>query len=88
MEPESRGKFNLMFRQLREAMQHQVDSEGFVATAATPAWLLSLTLHILLLILISLLTYSIPNPFELTLSMADVEPIEEVPQEFQPLPNI
>ncbi len=63
-------------------MQHQVDSEGFVATAATPAWLLSLTLHILLLILISLLTYSIPNPFELTLSMADVEPIEEVPQEF------
>lgn len=63
-------------------MRHQADSDGFVAAAATPAWLLSLTVHILLLILVSLLTYSIPNPFELTLSMADVEPIIEVPQEF------
>lgn len=49
--------------------------------AAIPAWLLSLTLHVVLLISISLLTYAVPLPFELTLRMPE-EPLAERPQEF------
>lgn len=46
-----------------------------------PAWLLSLTLHVLLLIIISVLTFALPSQFVLTLTMQE-EPEQTKPQEF------
>lgn len=46
-----------------------------------PAWLLSLTLHVILLIVISVLTFAVPNQFVLTLTMPE-EPDQTKPQEF------
>ena len=48
---------------------------------AAPAWLVSLMLHIVLLIVISLTTYALPIPFQLTLSVPE-EKLLEQPQEF------
>ena len=47
-------------------------------TEQIPAWLLSFTLHIILLVIISLVTFALPLPFELTLTIREETVLEEI----------
>ena len=51
-------------------------------TEQMPAWLLSFTLHIILLVIISLVTFALPLPFELTLTIREETVLEEIPEAF------
>lgn len=48
-----------------------------------PAWAASFTIHVLLLVLISLLSFTVPLPFQLTLTVPDVVPLEQPTEDFQ-----
>jgi len=70
-------------RELLHALRNRLSQhEGLTSLAAdVPAWLLSLTLHVVLLIVISLLTFAAPSKFMLTLTMPE-EIVQPKPQEF------
>lgn len=69
-----------MFSRLHNAL---LEWTGFdsTTTGGVPAWLFSLTLHIALLVVISLMTFAAPARFELTLTIPDEVPAEQ-PEEF------
>lgn len=63
----------------RTTVVHFSDSFAF----NIPAWAISFTVHVLLLVAISLLTFTVPNPFQLTLTIPDTPPLEQLPEEFR-----
>lgn len=71
-----------MFKRLRTQCRQFAEASFASIASDVPAWVASFTIHVLLLVVISLLTFAVPNPFELTLSVPHVPPIEEVPEEF------
>lgn len=70
-----------MFSQLLASMRDW-RSVDLSSPGNFPAWLTSLTLHIFLLVVISLLTYTVPGRFDLTLTIPDEAELELVPEEF------
>lgn len=48
-----------------------------------PAWVVSFTIHVLLLVLVSLLSFAVPLPFQLTLQVPNVVPLEAPIDQFQ-----
>ncbi len=78
-----REKGNVTMRESLQTLRSHLLKYEAIASFATdvPAWLLSLTLHVLLLIVISLLTFAVPSRFVLTLTMPE-EIVEQKPQEF------
>ena len=72
-----------MFRALKAKWHQATGAAAQSVGRAMPAWAVSLTVHVVLLVIISLLTFAVPNPFQLTLSVPDVTPIEELPEEFR-----
>ena len=71
----------LRFLQARWRTATQQAAESFAQYM--PAWAVSFTIHVVLLVAISLLTITVPNPFQLTLTIPDLPPWELTPEEFQ-----
>ena len=71
------GRLTASWREWSE--QHSFSS----SIADVPAWVLSFTLHVILLVVVSLLSYSLPVRELLTISMPEPLEVEEIPQEFQ-----
>ena len=65
-----------------QQLQIQPDETESIAARQLPAWSLSLALHVALLIVVSLMSFATPLPFDLILTVHDAEPLEEIPQEF------
>ncbi len=72
-----------MLKELQARWRLWVAERASVASRNMPAWVVSFTIHVVLLIVVSLLSFAVPIPFQLTLTVPDVMPIDELPQEFR-----